>query len=374
MGIIPTLNTFVAGTPIVASAMNSNFEAIVTVVNGGLDDSNILSLSASKIQGQLELGNMPRAASGVLTATGAGNSPAYQAVTVDDIADGSITNAKIVSVAANKLTGRVLAANMPTSATANRVLAVGTANTSPSYIQAVTDMVADLAITTGKLANEAVTTGKLDGLSVTSAKLADNAVSTGKIENLAVTTGKIANGAVTRGKIANATSVNDGITYLQFQWLPARSLIMNRMTSAGAPTIVTAGANAEVLRGNGFGLISNANIADVNASKINAGTLELARLPVGASGATQVAPGQVSSGVPVAGSVRLVAYIPASGTELAAGDLMTNNLYVARWVNNANEQGFATGIGALSGTWVALSGGIRSSTSVSYIVLAVKLG
>lgn len=191
MGIIPTLNTFVAGTPIVASAMNSNFEAIVTVVNGGLDDSNILQISAEKVTSgvfdpdripRLSEDKLPRAAQGFLKAKGATADPAYELVQwgdvqgkptaatrwpmwtevtgkpstfppsahthgAGDITSGTFAPARIQSlfssggtpgtnrvlVHADKLSGRVSTDNMPTSSTANRFLKVGTANSSPAY-------------------------------------------------------------------------------------------------------------------------------------------------------------------------------------------------------------------------------------------------
>lgn len=43
MGFIPALNSFIAGTPIVASEVNSNFAAIVDVVNGGINHENIVN-------------------------------------------------------------------------------------------------------------------------------------------------------------------------------------------------------------------------------------------------------------------------------------------------------------------------------------------
>ena len=102
MGTIPTLSKFTAGTPIVASVMNSHFEAIVTAVNGGLDDSNILEISAGKVTSgvfdpdripQLSLTHIPRltedklpqAAQGFLKAKGATADPAYELVQWGDV-------------------------------------------------------------------------------------------------------------------------------------------------------------------------------------------------------------------------------------------------------------------------------------------------
>ena len=60
----------------------------------------------------------------------------------------------------------------------------------------ITELLADLAVTTAKIANGAVTADKIADLAVITRKLADLAVTTEKLANGAVTTDKLANNAV----------------------------------------------------------------------------------------------------------------------------------------------------------------------------------
>jgi len=67
-------------------------------------------------------------------------------------------------------------------------------------------MIADLAISSGKLAANAVTTAKITDSNVTTAKIADSNVTTAKIADSNVTTAKIADSNVTTAKIAAGTN------------------------------------------------------------------------------------------------------------------------------------------------------------------------
>ncbi|MEM1523611.1 MAG: hypothetical protein QXU69_11300, partial [Thermofilaceae archaeon] len=127
------------------------------------------------------------------------------AVTTAKIADGAVSTAKIADGAVTdaKISGRLSLSKLPTSATANRVLVVRTANADPTYDQVTTSDIADGAVTTAKIADGAVTTTKMADASVTTAKIADLAVTTAKLADASVTTAKLADGSVTTTKIAN---------------------------------------------------------------------------------------------------------------------------------------------------------------------------
>ncbi|MEM4674760.1 MAG: hypothetical protein QXM12_00575 [Nitrososphaerota archaeon] len=62
-----------------------------------------------------------------------------------------------------KLSGRIPLSKLPTNSTANRVLAVTTANSDPSFVQVSTDMVADGAITNAKLSSDRDSFNKVTG-------------------------------------------------------------------------------------------------------------------------------------------------------------------------------------------------------------------
>ncbi|MEM4500558.1 MAG: hypothetical protein QW512_00310, partial [Thermofilaceae archaeon] len=100
---------------------------------------------------------------------------ATSAVTSTKIADGAVTSTKIAdgAVTDSKISGRLSLSKIPTSATANRVLVVRTANADPTYDQVRTSDIADGAVTTTKIADGAVTSAKIATSAVTSTKIAD---------------------------------------------------------------------------------------------------------------------------------------------------------------------------------------------------------
>lgn len=92
---------------------------------------------------------------------------------------------------------RVPVAQMPTSSTANRVLAVGaTANANPAYQQVAAAMLADGAVGTVQLADSAVTGAKIANGAVGTVDLADGAVTNAK---LAVMPANTIKGSLTSG-------------------------------------------------------------------------------------------------------------------------------------------------------------------------------
>jgi len=93
-------------------------------------------------------------------------------------------------------TGRFIPSRLPTSETANRVLAVGTANTDPAFQQVNNAMIADDAIRTRHILNQNVTAEKIADDAVQTRHILDQNVTTPKIADLAVTEPKIDNDAV----------------------------------------------------------------------------------------------------------------------------------------------------------------------------------
>lgn len=124
MGLIPSLNVFVPGTPILASQVNNNFDTIVAVVNGGLSEENIQNLSIS-------------------TAL-----IANSAVTTVKIFDGAVTTVKL------------------------------------DDSSVTTEKLANTAVTEDKLASNSVTLTKIASNSVDTGKIVDNSVTVDKMVRL----------------------------------------------------------------------------------------------------------------------------------------------------------------------------------------------
>ena len=117
--------------------------------------------------------------------------------------------------------GRLHLDRLPTSEVANRVLAVGEANTSPSFVQATDPMIADdavrthhildLNVTEPKLADDSVSTRTIIDRNVTEPKLADDSVSTRTIIDRNVTEPKLANDAVSTRTILDENVTTEKI-------------------------------------------------------------------------------------------------------------------------------------------------------------------
>lgn len=134
MGFVPTLNSFVAGTPIVASEVNSNFAKIVGVINGGINHENIVN-------------------GGITTELLAAGS-----VTTSKLADSSVDGDKIAikSISASHIIDESISSSL----------------------------LAPLSVTSSSLSDGSVTTVKLGDSSVTTAKVADNAVTPPKLSRI----------------------------------------------------------------------------------------------------------------------------------------------------------------------------------------------
>lgn len=274
MGIIPNPTTFVPGTPIVASAMNANFNSIVAVVNGNIDDANVSQLSAGKITSgefspdrvpRLDFTKLPRGASGFLKAAGAGADPAYALVSWGDVQSkpaqatrwptwDEVTSRPTTFPPAGHThgagdinSGRLGLDRLPTSGTANRVLKVGAANSSPTYSQVAFGEITGIASASQipDLPASRITTGTFD---------------VNRIPNL--DTGIITTGTFSANRIPNldADKITSGILAV----------------ARGG----TGGNNAAAARTSlGAAAASHTH----SAGDINSGRLDLARLPTSAT-------------------------------------------------------------------------------------------
>ena len=134
---------------------------------------------------------------------------AESAIGTTQIADGSITDAKIVGLTANKITaGTINAADVNIINLKADNITTGTINGKVIPVLGE-DKIKDGAISGVKIVNGAVTTDKIDDGSVTAAKVVAEAITTDKLAAYAVTSNKILAGAVTTDKLdANAVTAD----------------------------------------------------------------------------------------------------------------------------------------------------------------------
>ena len=134
---------------------------------------------------------------------------ADSAIGTTQIADGSITDAKIVSLTASKITaGTIDAAEVNVVNLRADNITTGTIN-GQVIPELGSDKIKDGAISGVKIYNGAVTTDKIDDGAVTSAKVVANAITAEKIATNAVTANKILAGAITTDKLdANAVTAD----------------------------------------------------------------------------------------------------------------------------------------------------------------------
>jgi len=80
--------------------------------------------------------------------------------------------------------GRLALGQLPTSTAANRVVAVGAANSNPAFMQVNSDMMAGNSVGTVQIQDNSVTTAKIADLAVTNAKIANNTIQLEKLRVL----------------------------------------------------------------------------------------------------------------------------------------------------------------------------------------------
>lgn len=184
---------------------------------------------------------------------------------VGDIADGSITTSKLANLAV----------------TASKL--------------------ANLTITADKISDATITGDKIDSLTIGSANIANLAITAAKIENATITGDKIANGTITADniltatitgtQIANATIIGDNIASAT---ITASNIASGTITSneIASGTIVANNIGTGVITANeiadltittnkiGLLQITNALINDMDASKIDAGLINVSRLNI----------------------------------------------------------------------------------------------
>ena len=145
------------------------------------------------------------------------------AIGTAQIADGSITDAKIVGLTASKITAGTLdAADVNVINLKADNITAGTLNGKVIPVLG-SDKIANGAVSGVKIVNGAVNTDKISDGAVTAAKIVSSAVTTDKLAANAVTANKILSGAVTTDKLsANAVTTDK---------LAAQSVTANKLAS-----------------------------------------------------------------------------------------------------------------------------------------------
>jgi hypothetical protein len=159
-------------------------------------------------------------------------------------------------------------------ATANRLLGSTTANADVAEVQVATDMVANLAITAGKLADSAVETAKINNLAVTSAKLADGAVSSDKLANGVVTYSKMQT-VTTANRVLGSTVAGGVVSEVQINAsMLADGLVTTAKIADGNVTAAKLASGAAVAN------IGNGNITTALLADANVTTAKIANLAI----------------------------------------------------------------------------------------------
>ena len=206
------------------------------------------------------------------------------AVTTAKIADAAVTNAKIANAAIDSAKiqdASITTAKIQDGAITNAKIgtaAIDTANIKDGAItsakignaQIKTAHIEDLAVTTTKIADAAITAAKIGNAQITGAKIANATIETANIKDGAITNAKIANGTIDNAKIADAS-----ISTAKIQ------------TGAITTALIAQGAvgTAQIADGS----ITDAKIVSLNASKINAGTINTGQVTIqGANGKLKI--------------------------------------------------------------------------------------
>jgi phage minor structural protein len=189
------------------------------------------------------------------------------AITTLKIASGAVDNARLANLAVD-------AAKLASNAVNNSKIADGAVTTSKVASAAIDSaQIKDAAITSAKIANAAVGAAAIVNAAIGTAHIADAAITSAKIGSLAVGTGAIQDGAITNAKIANAAVDSAKIANAAI----TSAHIAN--AAVGAAAIANAAIGTAHIQD---AAITNAKISNVDASKITTGTLDAARVRIGA--------------------------------------------------------------------------------------------
>lgn len=140
--------------------------------------------------------------------------------------------------------------------------------------------IAEAAIGAAHIKDAAITSAKIADAAITSAKIANGAIDSAKITEAAVSTAHIQDGAITNAKIANAAI--DGAKIAQ-----ASIDTVHIKEGAITTALISEGAiqTAQIADGS----ITDAKIVSLNASKINAGTINTGQVTIqGANGKLKI--------------------------------------------------------------------------------------
>lgn len=172
------------------------------------------------------------------------------AIGTAQIADGSITDAKIVGLTASKITAGTLdAADVNVINLKADNITAGTLNGKVIPVLG-SDKIADGAVSGVKIVNGAVSTDKISDGAVTAAKIVSSAVTTDKLAANAVTANKILSGAVTTDKLsANAVTTDK---------LAAQSVTANKLASDVGSSLDLSSNNSVKL------MVDNVQVGGVN--------------------------------------------------------------------------------------------------------------
>jgi hypothetical protein len=232
-----------------------------------------------------------------------------------NLADGSIPGAKI---ATDSIADGQIAAN-----------AVGTSELADTSV--TTAKVADLAITGAKIANDSITAAQIAPSAVGASELADDAVDTGAIVALAVTEAKLGGGAVTTAKLGDlavtddkiaATTITYGKLNLADGSVPGGKLTDATVTSAklaagavGTAAVADAAVTTAKVADNA---IATAKVADgaITTAKVDAAGLAADAIAADAITTAKVLDGAITGAKMADDSATIV----QAGTPVGSGD------------------------------------------------------
>jgi len=318
---------------------------------------------------------------------------AADAVTATQIGDDAVTTAQL---AADSVTAAIIAADavgtseLATNAVTAAIIAADAVGTSELAANSVTAaIIAADAVSTSELAASAVTTAILADDAVNNAKIATDAVQGDVIAASAITTTKIADDAIETAKIAaNAITASE----IAANAVTANEINANAVTTAklaaGAVTADEIGANAVTAVKIISGAITAAKIdtgavtaekilADaVTAVKIVAGAVTTAKLDAGAVTADKIGANEVTSAKILAGAVTAAKIDSGAVTtaKLDAGAVTAAKITSGTITAAQIDSGTITASEIASGTITAGNLGANCVTTAKLDALAVEAG